>query len=155
MNAQKGLFSSHCGGKRHAGMLRMLSFMLDNESRNEATTPREYAEAISAPRVGYRMFYAAEREGLVRQILVPKGARKDKAYVLREKGRKWIRDQEAFMAEKPAEEKVRKGKGGNPPCNGMVPLKQIDRRIRAIRKKRLVEALARLEERKRSGKGRK
>lgn len=130
------LFSTHCRGKRQERMYGLLRLMEANERSNRATTPADFASELGLSRPSYRVFYAAEREGFARRVLVPNGYRKDMAYVLREKGREWLEAHRDYLGSLslPKDDPPPRRKGGARPCQNMAPLSQMALKASARRK---------------------
>lgn len=142
------LFSAHCRGLRHRRMSELLSIMEGNEASGSPTT---YADFPHSSR--YRIFYSAERNGFCRAILVPKpvGGRMAKAYVLTDAGREWLSEQRAFDAARARPpDRMPRTRRGRPrsPCDGMVPIRELDARAAARRRESVASARARMEARR-------
>ena len=143
------LYSVHCDCVRQESMRSLLSFMEGLESRGEYATPADYGEATGA-KSRYRIFYAAEREGFIRQLLVRKvrgSGRRGRVYVLLDRGREWLREHERFLELLRAPD-VRDARRPRPgPCRNMAPVKQFGLRVKANRAAALARARAKAEAR--------
>ena len=145
----------HCRGIRHERMAELLSIMEANEESGEATSYSDFPHSSR-----YRIFYSAERNRLVRPIMVPKRTKsgaKSKAYVLTEAGRRWLAGHRAFVESLSAPKESRRGTPGwrkyrpRRPGEGMTPIVQAEARQRRRHEESMARARARMEDRRARG----
>ncbi len=145
--------NTHCRGLRHERMAELLGIMEDNERNGDATSHADFPHSSR-----YRIFYSAERNGLIRPIMVPKKTKsgtKSKAYVLTEAGRRWLAGHREFLEKlaNPPPPKPRGNPNWRPhyphkPGTFMTPIKQLDARNRRKHREAMERAKSKMLERK-------